>query len=169
MIRVEERDSPKDSLLHQYTEKPGCHADAFMAEINFTPSLKDYITAMFGSPVFRIERVLLAVAAATPTFKKDLTAFALAEKDSFALWKTMERSDQELLMEVEKGRVRTWLMVEPTEGETSKLWFGSAIVPKTTPSREVGDIGFTFKALMGFHKLYSRILLLAAIRGLKRT
>ncbi|APG49136.1 hypothetical protein [Phaeobacter porticola] len=168
MRQVEENGIPEGSLLQQFAERPGFHVDAFVAHVGFTPSLNDYIVAMFDSRVFRIERALLALAAFKPTFKEGVAALAAAESDRLASWKTVQRTEQELLMEVEKGRVRTWLMVEPAQGGASKLWFGSAVVPKPAQTGKAGGIGFVFRTLMGFHKLYSRVLLRAAIHGLKR-
>ncbi|WP_299989607.1 hypothetical protein [uncultured Ruegeria sp.] len=168
MRQVEEHSIPEGSLLHQFAKRPGYHADAFVAHVGFVPSQSEYIMAMFDSPVFRIERALLALAAFKPSFAKDVAALALVENDQIACWKTVQRTQQELQMKVEKGRVRTWLMVEPAQGGASKLWFGSAIVPKPAQTGKAGGIGFVFRTLMGFHKLYSRVLLRAAIRGLKR-
>ena len=44
------------------------------------------------------------------------------------------------------------------------LYFGSAIVP-----RQRGGLGWQYAALVGFHKLYSRLLLAAAARRLARS
>jgi hypothetical protein len=41
------------------------------------------------------------------------------------------------------------------------LYFGSAVVPLRRKSGEPA-LGFTFSALLGFHKLYSRVLLSTA-------
>jgi hypothetical protein len=41
------------------------------------------------------------------------------------------------------------------------LYFGSAVIPVRTKSGETA-LGFPYGALLGFHKLYSRILLRAA-------
>lgn len=42
------------------------------------------------------------------------------------------------------------------------LYFGSAVVP-----RKRGGMGWPFTALLGFHKLYSRVLLGSAVRRLE--
>jgi hypothetical protein len=41
------------------------------------------------------------------------------------------------------------------------LFFGTAVVPRT-----LAGFGWRFKVLVGFHKLYSRVLLRAAAGGL---
>ena len=63
------------------------------------------------------------------------------------------------------GRTRSWLMVAPLQtdrGPATRLYFGSAAVavksaPTGTPTLRVG-----FRALLGFHKMYSKALLSAA-------
>jgi hypothetical protein len=61
------------------------------------------------------------------------------------------------------GNTRSWLMIEPHhEGGMTRLYFGSAVVPNT--SRRTGQrrLGLRFRALLGFHRRYSRALLTAA-------
>ena len=62
-------------------------------------------------------------------------------------------------------------MVSPTEDSASpgtRLFFGSAVVPARDPSTDRTSLGFVFKALLGFHELYSRVLLGAARLRLSR-
>jgi hypothetical protein len=49
-----------------------------------------------------------------------------------------------------------------------RLYFGSAVVLVTDKASGQVRMGFRFKALLGFHKLYSRILLYAARSRLAR-
>ena len=60
---------------------------------------------------------------------------------------------ERLLMCDVAGSTRSWLMTAPA-GKGTRLYFGSAVVR----SRQGG----LFRALLGFHQLYSRILLRAA-------
>ena len=55
-------------------------------------------------------------------------------------------------------------MVAPMDANTTRLYFGSAVVPVANKSTGKGKMGFAFKALLGFHKLYSRALLHAACK-----
>ena len=85
------------------------------------------------------------------------------------------------------GRTRSWLMVSrvPTTHEVNetqratgaqdangssgtRLYFGSAVVPVMNKSTGKSGMGIVFKALLGFHKLYSRLLLSAAAKCLER-
>jgi len=66
-----------------------------------------------------------------------------------------------------QSRTRSWLMVEPGAAST-RLYFGSGIVPRV--DRRTGEkrMGPGFRALLGFHKLYSRALLATACARLAR-
>ena len=44
----------------------------------------------------------------------------------------------------------------------TRLYFGSAVVPVVSRQSAKAEMGFAFRALLGFHKLYSRALLGAA-------
>ena len=76
-------------------------------------------------------------------------------------------TDQLLLCDV-GGSTRSWLMVEPVHAASTRLYFGSAVVPKHDKASSRKRMGFPFNALLGFHKLYSRILLGAARSRLAR-
>jgi hypothetical protein len=52
-------------------------------------------------------------------------------------------------------------MVSPA-GAGTTLYFGSAVVGKDNPGGGTPRMGSVFVALLGFHKLYSRVLLAAA-------
>jgi hypothetical protein len=64
-------------------------------------------------------------------------------------------------------------MVIPVEGENSghtRLYFGSAVVPARAAraSAQAPGLGWTFRLLLGFHKLYSRALMFSAKSRLMR-
>ena len=69
----------------------------------------------------------------------------------------------QLLLRAVDGRTRSWLKVSAAEvpGRT-RLYFGSAVVPAVNSSIGKQSMGFVFKALLGFHKIYSLALLRAA-------
>jgi DNA-binding transcriptional LysR family regulator len=74
-----------------------------------------------------------------------------------------DRAPNQLLLCDFQHRTRSWLMVASIESGDAgtRLYFGSAVVPVRRRSGEAA-LGFTFSALLGFHKLCSRILLRAA-------
>ena len=61
-------------------------------------------------------------------------------------------------------------MVAPVSGETSgtRLLFGTAIVPVADHKTGEQRLSAGFRALLGFHKAYSRALLSAARSRLER-
>ncbi|HCR72732.1 MAG TPA: hypothetical protein DIW23_14910, partial [Anaerolineae bacterium] len=77
-----------------------------------------------------------------------------AEIDKFAAWTVEARSEKELLMCDFVSRTRSWFMLEQLEDKT-KLYFGSAVVPK----KRGEGLGFIFNLLLGFHQIYSVLLL----------
>jgi hypothetical protein len=50
----------------------------------------------------------------------------------------------------------------------TRLYFGSAVVPVVDETSGQARMGLAFKALLGFHRLYSRALLSAAHSRLAR-
>ena len=80
------------------------------------------------------------------------------------------REDDQLLLCAVDGRTRSWLMVSTTDvSGGTRLYFGSALLPgRKTGNGSTGkpEMGFVFKALLGFHNFYSRALLSAAARRL---
>ena len=63
---------------------------------------------------------------------------------------------------------RSWLMVAAAGENATRLYFGSAVVLRRTNAAGERKMGFTYRALLGFHKLYSRALLSTARASLLR-
>ncbi|NJN00825.1 MAG: hypothetical protein HC793_04460 [Aquincola sp.] len=53
-----------------------------------------------------------------------------------------------------------------SDGQPTRLFFGSAVVPRVDAQSGRRRMGVVFHALLGFHKLYSRALLSAAVSRL---
>jgi hypothetical protein len=61
------------------------------------------------------------------------------------------------------GNTRSWLMVEPRQdGGVTRLYFGSAVVARARDPAGKHRLKLRFRALLGFHRRYSRALLSAA-------
>ncbi len=88
----------------------------------------------------------------------DARRLAHGEAETFAAWSVEARAVDQLLLCDFQNRTRSWLMCEAREGEGTRLFFGSAVVPVGVGSG-AGRLGFPFDALLGFHQLYSRVLL----------
>jgi len=56
--------------------------------------------------------------------------------------------------------------IEQVSGTKTRLYFGSAVVPKENPKSATPSFGFVFHALSWFHKIYSVALLRSAKRNL---
>jgi len=169
MFTVSQCPLPHDTLLHRYENGPGHHTDCFETEVAQGVSLPDYIEAFFNSPILRIERKLLGLAMLKSNYD-DVVLLAQGRSDHIAGWQTEDRADQEILLTVMGGGVRTWLKVIPEE-DHSRLLFGSAVVPPDdAPVDETGapKMAWWVQGLMGFHRLYSHIVLGAAKWQLKR-
>ena len=77
------------------------------------------------------------------------------------------RAPKQVLLCDFMGHTRSWLMVAPAEApDGTRLYFGSVVVRQR--DAKTGDSGMpvVHKSLLGFHKLYSRMLLSAAARRL---
>jgi hypothetical protein len=57
----------------------------------------------------------------------------------------------------------------PGRGAGTRLYFGSAVVPLRDAKTGGTRMGPLFRALLGFHRLYSRVLLRAAAKRLSRS
>lgn len=154
---------PAESLLQRYADS-GAYADCYTTELAGAISHAAFVEAFYTSRVFKLERLILRLAARPST---DLQARQLADgtRDLFAAWSVEGRGANQLLLSDFTGRTRSWLMVEAAASGASprtRLYFGSAVVPHLRRSDGRASLGFVFNALLGFHKLYSRVLLRAA-------
>ena len=60
-------------------------------------------------------------------------------------------------------------MTSPSpDGQATDLYFGSAVVPTIDRATGEARMGLVFRALLGFHKVYSQVLLRAAVARLLR-
>src|SRR5262249_52421050 len=85
--------------------------------------------------------------------------------DEFAAWRVERRAANQLLMADYTGRTRSWLMVVHSaeeQGVRTRLYFGSAVVPIRHRRSGTPSLGASYKSLLGFHKLYSVLLVRAA-------
>jgi hypothetical protein len=149
---------PQAALLQSYVAK-GAYTDCFAVEIPARVSFADYVTAFYTSAAFRPERLILWCSG-KPSNDADVRRLADGTAETFAAWSVEARAPDQLLLCDFMARTRSWLMLGPTEGGT-RLYFGSAVVPVGAGSGS-GRLGFPFDALLGFHRLYSRVLLSGA-------
>jgi len=159
---IETCELPRSALLRKYVHEEA-YTDCYVTEIATSASLAEYVEAFYTTAPFKLERFILRWVVSKPSSDSDARRLALAETDSFAAWRVEGRSADQLLLCDYRHSTRSWLMVAPSERNATgtRLYFGSAVVPIRTKSG-AAHMGFLFKALLGFHKLYSRVLLGAA-------
>jgi len=128
-------------------------------------SLAQYVTAFYTTRVFKLERWILKIAVSRPSTDAQAKQLATGSIDAFAAWQVEARSENQLLMSDFHRRTRSWLMAVPMAsagGARTRLYFGSAVVQVKNPGTGRFTPGFGFRALLGFHRLYSKVLLHAA-------
>jgi hypothetical protein len=173
VFSIAQEAAPEDALLKTYRggvhpERWGRYGDCFSVRVDREVSLSDFVFAFYTSPVFRIERWMLRLfIRATST---DMGARALADGStaSFAAWYVGERTATQLLMCDRYERTRSWFRVVALEGGTL-LQFGSAVATARDKGTGATAQSRGFRVLLGFHVLYSQILLNAAKASLNRT
>jgi hypothetical protein len=160
---------PENAFLRRYRER-GSYADCYVAEVEGAVSQAAFVHAFYTTTLFKVERLLLKWFASRPSTDQEAKEFAAGSKASFAAWRVEDRDAGQLL--VSAGRTRSWFMASPVNGGAgdalvTRLFFGSAVLAR--PSRKSGkpELGLAFHALLGFHRLYSRALLQAAVSRLR--
>ena len=161
-----------DRTLLARCQGAGAYVDCYAAEIARCVSQPEYVEAFYTGAVFKLERFLLAQLARKPSTDAQARELAAGAAGTFAAWRVEERSADQLLLCDFRGRTRSWLMSEPAaagSGMCTRLYFGSAVMPMPDKATGQMKLGFAFDALLGFHKLYSRVLLNAACARLERS
>jgi hypothetical protein len=169
MATVRSCEVPAASLLREYKDGIG-FADCYVTEVGGAVSQSMFIEAFYTSALFKVERTLLRYLASRPATDADARQLSAGKTGTFSAWRVENQSASELLLADLTGRTRSWLMAVPARGQlrpaSTLLYFGSAVVPRTGGRQ--GEPGWPFHALLCFHRLYSRLLLLAAARRLGR-
>jgi hypothetical protein len=150
---------PADALLTKYTGS-GAYTDCYALDVAGTVSHAEYVEAFYTGRTFKMELLLLdLLLPATDIQAKQL---AIGEIENFSFWRVEARTADELLMCDLGGKTRSWLMVVPQSERSApatRLYFGSAVLPRGTGATGEPRMGALFVALLWFHKLYSRVLL----------
>ena len=152
---------PARALLQPYA-RDGHYTDCWVAEVARGVTHAEYVTAFYTTWVFKLERFILRWAIARPSSDAQAAQLAAGALERFSAWRVEARADNQLLMRDEfTRRTGSWLMTEALPGGGTRLYFGSVVVRERD-----GGMGRRFNLLLGFHTLYSRILLGAARRRL---
>lgn len=170
MSEIHAGDLPDHALLRKYAQE-GAFTDCYYVDVPGHVSHRDYVTAFYCSRVFRAERVLLGLLARRPATDADAERLGKGEASRFSIWDVEAREAGQVLMREFTGATRSWLMTDDRSspaGPVTRLYFGSAVVPRRTSVSGTPQFGLAFHALGGFHRSYSRALLGSARAALQR-
>ena len=166
MLAIEKCPVPANTMLNIYSIS-GAYVDCYTTEVPGQVPFSEFIFAFYTTLLFKLERSILKLTVSRPS--TDIQARQLADDDieKFAAWHVENRSENEILLCDLIGRTRSWLMVIPANTHSApqtRLYFGSAIVPVRNSKTGTPSLGFGFQALLGFHRIYSVLLLYSAKR-----
>ena len=165
--RVVRCEIPEGSLLQRCVSE-GVFADCYCTALPVRVSHAEYVEAFYTTAVFKAERWLLKWAVSRPSSDRDAHQLAIGASHTFAAWRVEGRDANELLLADFTGRTKSWLMATAIDSGNdsagTRLYFGSAVVPVRRADSRARELGFAFHSLLGFHKLYSRVLL-SAVRA----
>ncbi|MET0202749.1 MAG: hypothetical protein ABW276_00420 [Casimicrobiaceae bacterium] len=168
MSRVHPCSLPADALLARYAGAG--YVDCYTAEVRRDVSHAEYVEAFYTGSVFKLERLLLRLFLAKPSTDEEARQLAAGTLGEFSAWRVEGRAANQLLMRDIGGRTRSWFMsAREADGAATRLYFGSAVVPVRHPTTGKPNLGVVFNALLGFHKIYSSVLLGAARARLARS
>jgi len=152
---------PDHALLARYAGNGG-YTDCYATDLPGAYSHAEFVAAFYTTWLFKLERAILEWLVARPSTDDEAAELARGGRQAFAAWTVEAIAPNQLLLRDFLGNTRSWLMVEPRhDGGVTRLYFGSAIVPRATRDGRP-RLGFSFRALLGFHRRYSRALLAAA-------
>jgi hypothetical protein len=171
MLSVQPCPVPPQALLARYAAPAaGGYADGYMMVVPGTVSLPAFVEAFYSSWAFRLELFVVGVVFGKAWSGAMAGRLARGETDGFSAWRVEDRTADELLMrEIISDKTRSWLMVQAhTEAATpmTRVYFGSAILPVGVRADGSPRMSALFAPFLGFHRLYSRLLLAAARRRL---
>ena len=154
-------DVPAGTLLHEYVQQH--YSDCYSTTVQSNVDLARFIIAFYNSNGFRPERILLGLAFGRHADNQSTADLAADKTQKFSAWEVEKRLANEILLADISGATRSWLMVEALSSGITRLYFGSAVVRK---SGDEGRRPLLFRALMPFHRIYSRVLLGSAVSEL---
>jgi hypothetical protein len=168
MSRVQRQALPPGAL-HQSYARDGAYTDCYVTVIERPVSHEEFVAAFYTTWLFKLERWILSWAVNKPSTDAQALGIARAQIKDFAAWTVEARSPDQLLMCDFLGHTRSWLSVARDSSGRTRLYFGSVVTSRVNRKTGQRELGRSYSALLGFHKLYSRALLAAARARLSRT
>jgi len=165
MPKVIASELPSHALSASYKEQ-GAFVDCYYIDIAKDVGLDNYIQAFYTTALFKVERSLLSLATFKRTKDDEAVKLSLGESDSYSIWTVEGRQSNQIMLRDFTGNTRSWLMVEKASGGgcdsnrdsemSTRLYFGSVVVPKDVTENGAGSFGVLFHLLGKFHQVYSR-------------
>ena len=155
---------PAEALLTKYASGGG-YTDCWAVDVPAAVTQAQFVEAFYTGTVFKLELALLGLLFAKPSTKADARRLAAGELGAFSGWRVEAQTAEQLLMcDLGGGLTRSWLMATPLTGPRSatRLHFGSAVLARVDKASGETRMSPLFAPLLGFHKLYSRVLLRGA-------
>ena len=166
MSHIVASELPEEALLQRY-KHDGSYTDCYCMIIQRGVSMPEYISAFYTTPIFKVERKILSLVAGKHSSDEGAQGLALGNQKIFAAWSVEGRSTNQLLLCDFQSRTRSWLMVQ-AQSNSTRLYFGSAVVPKSKSAEGKASFGIAFHVLKGFHHLYTKALMSAAYAKLSK-
>lgn len=154
---------PHHALLKSY-ELDRAYTDCYHMDMPCHISFTEYVAAFYSTPLFKVERLLIAVLGRRPSTDRNAQELARGQISTFAVWNVEARAHNQLLMSDYLGQTRSWFMVVPAPDgalDTTRLYFGSAVMPKSKSASGEPTFSLVFQSLFGFHRLYTKALMRA--------
>ncbi len=151
---------PNGALHSKHKASDGYYTDCFETEVDRDVSLSQFVEAFYTSRLFKCERFILKYTIKRQSTDSEAKQIAYGTRTYFAAWMMEDRTETQLLMCDISATTKSWFMVEPLSGGSTRLRFGSVVCPKTG-QKELPPL---VKPLLRFHDLYSKMLLKGAVR-----
>jgi hypothetical protein len=154
--------------LHERYARDGAYTDCYATRIDRAVSHEEFVAAFYTTWLFKLERWILSWSVKKPSTDAQARGIARGDIREFAAWTEEARTPDQLLMCDFLGHTRSWFRVSPQSPRRTTLYFGSVVTSRVNPKTGQRELGRSYRALLGFHKLYSRALLAAARARLSR-
>ena len=158
---VSEAPLPAGALLQAFSDR-GEYTDCFVAQVNQAVTFPAFVETFYTTGLFKLERRILKWLVSRPSSDEEARRLSRNEIHTFAAWNEYGRSDNQLIMMDFRQQTCSWFMLEPDASGT-RLYFGSAVM-RDGDEPSAKKMKWTYRALLGFHRVYSRALLQAAAR-----
>jgi hypothetical protein len=163
-----QRQSLPPGALHESYARDGAYTDCYVTTIDRAVTHEEFVAAFYTTWLFKLERWILSWTVKKPSTDAQARDIARGAIHQFAAWTEEARTADQLLMCDFLKHTRSWFRVSHPSAQLTVLFFGSVVTSRMNPVTGQRELGRGYRALLGFHQLYSRALLAAARSRLSR-